>query len=50
VQVSSGEDDVPKPNASTTRQKKSVGDDAEDGGATSAQLIVPDPISSAMSE
>jgi hypothetical protein len=36
VEVSSGEDDVLTPNASTTKQKKLAGDDAEDGGASSA--------------
>jgi hypothetical protein len=44
VEVSSGEDDVPNPNASTN--KKKVGDDAEDGGASSAEPIAPNQISS----
>jgi hypothetical protein len=46
VEVSSGDDDVPKLDALATAQKKSVGDNAEDGGASSAKLIAPNPISS----
>jgi hypothetical protein len=46
VEVSSGEDDVPKPDALMTRQKTSAGDDAEDGGASSAEPIAPNPTSS----
>jgi hypothetical protein len=46
VEVSSGEDDMPKPDASASKQKKSAGDDAEDGGVSSAELIAPNPISS----
>jgi hypothetical protein len=41
MEVSSGEDDV---------TKKSVGDDAGDGGASSAEPIAPNPISSNVSE
>jgi hypothetical protein len=46
VEVSSGEDDVSKSDASTTRQRKLAGYDAKDGGASSAELIAPVPISS----
>jgi hypothetical protein len=45
VEVSSSEDDVPKPNASTNKHKRSVGDDAKEGGVSSAELIAPNLIS-----
>jgi hypothetical protein len=44
VEVSSGEDDVPKTDASAD-QKKSTDDDAEDEGASSAESITTNPIS-----
>jgi hypothetical protein len=44
-EVSSGVDDALKPDASTGKQKESVDDDIEDGGAPSAESITPDPIS-----
>jgi hypothetical protein len=50
VEVSSGEDDVLKPDAPTTRRRKSVGDDAKDGGASSIELIAANLISSTMPE
>jgi hypothetical protein len=46
VEVSSGEDDVPKTNASADKKKALDGDDAEDGGASSAEPITPNPIRS----
>jgi hypothetical protein len=46
MEVSSGKDDVLKPDAPATEQKKSIGDDAEDGGVSSTEPIAPDPISS----
>jgi hypothetical protein len=46
MEVSSGKDDVLKPDAPATEQKKSIGDDAEDGGVSSTEPITPDPISS----
>jgi hypothetical protein len=50
VEVSSGEDDAPKPDASASKQKESVGDDVEDGGVSSAESIAPNPISSGAPE
>jgi hypothetical protein len=50
VEVPSGEDDVLKPDASVTRQRKSTGDDAEVGEASSAELVAPNPISSNVPE
>jgi hypothetical protein len=44
--VSSGKYDVPKPNASSGKQKKSVGDDAKDEGVSSPESITLNPISS----
>jgi hypothetical protein len=44
VDVSSGKDDVPNIDVSANK-KMSVGDDVEDGGASSAKLIAPNPIS-----
>jgi hypothetical protein len=46
VEVSSGEDDVPKTNALIDKKKASAGDDAKDGGVSSAEPITPYPISS----
>jgi hypothetical protein len=46
MEVSGGKDDVLKPDAPATEQKKSIGDDAEDGGVSSTESIAPDPISS----
>jgi hypothetical protein len=43
VEVSSGEDDVPKTDASAD-QKKSTDDDAEDEGASSAESITTNSI------
>jgi hypothetical protein len=45
VEVSSGEDDVPRPTASADKMKKSDDDDAEDEGVSSAEPIAPNPIS-----
>jgi hypothetical protein len=50
VEVSSGEKDVPTPDASAIKQKKSVDDDTEDGGASSAKPIASNPTSSNASE
>jgi hypothetical protein len=50
VEVSSGEDDVLKPDAPTTRRRKSAGDDAKDGGASSTELIAANLINSTMPE
>jgi hypothetical protein len=44
--VSSGEDNAPKPDALTDKEKAPIGDDAEDGGASSAEPITPNPIRS----
>jgi hypothetical protein len=44
VEVSSGEDDVPKTNALVDK-KKSASDNVEDGGVPSAEPITPNPIS-----
>jgi hypothetical protein len=46
VEVSSGEDDVPKTDASTHKRKAPAGDDAEDRAASSAEPIASNPISS----
>jgi hypothetical protein len=46
VEVSSGEDNAPKPDALTDKEKAPIGDDAEDGGASSAEPITPNPIGS----
>jgi hypothetical protein len=46
VEVSSGDDEVPTLDALVTKQKKSADDDAEDRGASSAEPIAPNPISS----
>jgi hypothetical protein len=46
VEVSSGDDDVLTLDALATKQKKSVGNDVEDGRASSAEPIAPNPISS----
>jgi hypothetical protein len=46
VEVSSGDDDVPALDASATKQKKLAGDDVTDGGASSAEPIASNPISS----
>jgi hypothetical protein len=50
VEVSSGEDDVARLDASVDKLKKSVGDDAEDGGVSLVEPIAPNPISSSMPE
>jgi hypothetical protein len=50
VEVSSGKDDVPKTNALIDKKKASAGDDAKDGGVSSAEPITPYPISSDVSE
>jgi hypothetical protein len=44
--VLSGDDDVSKIDASTTNLKALDGDDAEGEGASSVELIAPDPIGS----
>jgi hypothetical protein len=44
--VSSGEDDVPKTNASSNKRKAPYGDDVEDKGVSSAKPIAPNPIMS----
>jgi hypothetical protein len=46
VEVSNGEDDVPRPTASADKLKKSVNDDAEDMGVSSTEPIAPNSISS----
>jgi hypothetical protein len=46
VKVSSGNDRVSKNDTSTSRQKEPVGNDADGGGVSSADLIAPSPISS----
>jgi hypothetical protein len=46
VELSSGDDDVSTLDALATKQKQSAGDDAEDGRASSIELIAPNPISS----
>jgi hypothetical protein len=46
VEVSSGEDDVPRLSASTGRKKVPNGDDVGDGGVSSAEPKAPNPISS----
>jgi hypothetical protein len=48
--VSSGEDDVSNTDALTNKRKAPDDDDAEDGGASSAEPISPDPIRSNTSE
>jgi hypothetical protein len=50
VEVSSGEDDVPKTNALIDKKKALAGDDAKDGVVSSAEPITPYPISSDASE
>jgi hypothetical protein len=44
VEVSSGEDNVPKTDASVDKRKVPDGDDTEDGGVSSAKPITPNPI------
>jgi hypothetical protein len=44
VEVSSGKDDVSKTDALTDKKKVPDGDDAEDGGASSAEPITPNLI------
>jgi hypothetical protein len=44
VAVSSGEDNAPKPDASAGKEKAPAGDDAENGGVTSAEPITPNLI------
>jgi hypothetical protein len=46
IEVSNGEDDVPRPTAPADKLKKSVSDDAEDRGVSSAEPIAPNLISS----
>jgi hypothetical protein len=50
VEVSSGEDDVPKTDASANKKKAPDGDDVEDKGASSIESITPNPIRSNASE
>jgi hypothetical protein len=45
VEVSNGKYNATKPNASDDKEKALAGDDAEDGGASSAELIAPNLIS-----
>jgi hypothetical protein len=44
VEVSSGEDNVPKTDTSVDKRKVPDGDDTEDGGVSSAKPITPNPI------
>jgi hypothetical protein len=46
VKVSSGKDRVLKNDTLNSRQKEPVGDDADGGGVSLADLIAPSPISS----
>jgi hypothetical protein len=46
VEVSIGEDDVPKPDASTSQREAPDDNDAGDGGVSSAEPKAPNPISS----
>jgi hypothetical protein len=46
VEVSSGEDNVPKTDDSADKRKAPDGDDAEDRGASSAEPIASNPIRS----
>jgi hypothetical protein len=46
VEVSSGEDEMPKTDTSTDKRKVPDCDDAEVGGASSAEPIAPNPIRS----
>jgi hypothetical protein len=46
MEVSSSEDDVPKTDPSADKRKAPDGNDAEDGGAFSAEPIAPNPINS----
>jgi hypothetical protein len=50
VEVSSGEDDVPRLSASTGRKKVPDGDDVGDGGVSSAEPIAHNPICSGASK
>jgi hypothetical protein len=45
VEVSSGEDNAPKLDASASKQKEPAGDDVEDGGMSSGEPIAPNLIS-----
>jgi hypothetical protein len=49
VEVSNGEDDVLRRTTSADKLKKSVDNDAEDEGVSSAKPIAPNPISSSSS-
>jgi hypothetical protein len=46
VEVSNGEDDVPRPTASADKLKKLADDDAEEGGVSLAEPIAPNLIDS----
>jgi hypothetical protein len=50
VEVSSGEDDVSRPDALVDKPKKSADDDAGDRGVSSAELITTNPISCSVSK
>jgi hypothetical protein len=50
VEVSSDEDDVPKPDASAGKKKVSANNDTEDGAVSSTEPVAPNPISSGMSK
>jgi hypothetical protein len=50
VEVSSGEDDVSKTDASADKTKAPDGNDAEDRGVSSAEPIAPNPIRSNTTE
>jgi hypothetical protein len=48
VEVSNGEDDVLRHDASASKREASDADDAGDGGVSSAEPKAPNPISSSM--
>jgi hypothetical protein len=50
MEVSSSEDDVPKTDPSADKRKAPDGNDAEDGGAFSAEPIAPNPINSSYAD
>jgi hypothetical protein len=45
VEVSNGEDDVPRPTTLADKLKKPADDDAKDKGVSSTEPIAPNPIS-----